>query len=154
PTAAPASLPMKPSACSAASRVGAAASCSSLHRVGKALRASPPSCWNVRRASLRSSTSWERSCSTQESSVLSAKVISSADKHRSKRAYIRDLHCRHGGGTVSSIPRGPTHRTIDGMSLDLYRTLKLSLSAEEFRRLPRNAAYKYELIAGEVWLTP
>src|SRR5947209_5490163 len=40
------------------------------------------------------------------------------------------------------------------MSLDLYRTLKLSLSPEEFRRLPRNAAYKYELIAGEVWLTP
>src|SRR5689334_4079447 len=55
---------------------------------------------------------------------------------------------------MSSIPRGPTHRTIDGMSLDLYRTLKLSLSAEEFRRLPRNAAYKYELIAGEVWLSP
>jgi len=40
------------------------------------------------------------------------------------------------------------------MSLELYRTLKLSLSPEEFRRLPRNAAYKYELIAGEVWLTP
>src|SRR5687768_8259970 len=40
------------------------------------------------------------------------------------------------------------------MSLELYRTLKLSLSPEEFRLLPRNAAYKYELIAGEVWLTP
>jgi len=40
------------------------------------------------------------------------------------------------------------------MSLELYRTLKLSLPPDDFRRLPRNSAYHYELIAGEVWLTP
>src|SRR5262245_51315721 len=32
--------------------------------------------------------------------------------------------------------------------------MRLPLSADEFHRLPRNSAYKYELIAGEVWLTP
>src|SRR5438552_11653370 len=40
------------------------------------------------------------------------------------------------------------------MSDQHFRPIRLSLSREEFHRLPRNAAYKYELIAGEVWLTP
>lgn len=40
------------------------------------------------------------------------------------------------------------------MSLEWFRSLRLALTADEFHRLPRHAAYKYELIAGQVWLTP
>ncbi len=40
------------------------------------------------------------------------------------------------------------------MISDFFRSIKLALPPEQFRRLPRNAGYKYELIAGEVWLTP
>ncbi len=40
------------------------------------------------------------------------------------------------------------------MSEEHFRAFRLSLSREEFRRLPRNSAYKYEWIAGEVWLSP
>jgi hypothetical protein len=40
------------------------------------------------------------------------------------------------------------------MSLELFQTMRLSLTGDEFHRLPRHAAYTYELIGGEVWLTP
>src|SRR5436305_9786710 len=40
------------------------------------------------------------------------------------------------------------------MSAEFFRSIKLPLSVEEYRRLPRNAAFKYELIDGETWLTP
>jgi GNAT superfamily N-acetyltransferase len=40
------------------------------------------------------------------------------------------------------------------MSDQHFRPIRLSLSREEFHRLPRNPAYKYELIGGEVWLSP
>ncbi|HKB35605.1 MAG TPA: hypothetical protein VKD72_04070, partial [Gemmataceae bacterium] len=40
------------------------------------------------------------------------------------------------------------------MSAEFFRSIQLSLSIEQYRRLPRNAAYKYELIDGETWLTP
>jgi L-amino acid N-acyltransferase YncA len=33
-------------------------------------------------------------------------------------------------------------------------TLRLRLTLEEFRRLPRNPAYKYEYLSGEAYLTP
>jgi len=33
-------------------------------------------------------------------------------------------------------------------------TLKLSISHDEWRQLPRNAAYKYEYLNGRAWLTP
>src|SRR5260221_14710721 len=32
--------------------------------------------------------------------------------------------------------------------------LKLPLTIEQFHQLPRNGAYKYEFLGGEVWLTP
>src|SRR5438270_8272860 len=32
--------------------------------------------------------------------------------------------------------------------------LKLPLTIEQFHRLPRNGAYKYEYIDGQAWLTP
>jgi len=40
------------------------------------------------------------------------------------------------------------------MSENFFRLHKLPLSLGEFHRLPRNAAYKYEFIGGEAWLTP
>lgn len=40
------------------------------------------------------------------------------------------------------------------MSADYFRSLRLNLTPEQFHRLPRNAAYRYELIDGEVWLSP
>jgi GNAT superfamily N-acetyltransferase len=40
------------------------------------------------------------------------------------------------------------------MSTEHFRSIRLSLTREEFHRLPRNSAYKYELLGGEVWLTP
>jgi GNAT superfamily N-acetyltransferase len=40
------------------------------------------------------------------------------------------------------------------MSSEFFRTIRLTLPREEFHRLPRNAAYKYELLSGEVWLSP
>ena len=40
------------------------------------------------------------------------------------------------------------------MSENFFRLIKLPLSLSEFHRLPRNAAYKYEFIGGEAWLTP
>lgn len=40
------------------------------------------------------------------------------------------------------------------MTENFFHSIKLPLSAADFRRLPRNAAYKYELIGGEVWLSP
>jgi GNAT superfamily N-acetyltransferase len=33
-------------------------------------------------------------------------------------------------------------------------TLKLAISHDEWRRLPRNAAYKYEYVNGRAWLSP
>lgn len=33
-------------------------------------------------------------------------------------------------------------------------TLRLPMTWEQFRRLPRNSAYKYEYIEGEAWLSP
>jgi GNAT superfamily N-acetyltransferase len=35
-----------------------------------------------------------------------------------------------------------------------FRHLRLALSPDDFRALPRNAAYKYEYLDGEAWLTP
>jgi GNAT superfamily N-acetyltransferase len=35
-----------------------------------------------------------------------------------------------------------------------YRSLRLKLTIDEFHRLPRNPAFKYEYIGGEAWLTP
>jgi GNAT superfamily N-acetyltransferase len=40
------------------------------------------------------------------------------------------------------------------MSAEFFRTVQLPLGPEDFRRLPRNPAYKYELIGGRTWLTP
>ena len=40
------------------------------------------------------------------------------------------------------------------MTGDFFHTLKLPPSPEQLRRLPRNAAYKYEILDGEAWLTP
>ncbi len=40
------------------------------------------------------------------------------------------------------------------MSEEHFQTIRLSLSPEEFVRLPRHPAYKYEWITGEVWLSP
>ena len=40
------------------------------------------------------------------------------------------------------------------MSAEFFRSIKLPLSVEQYRQLPRNAAFKYELIDGETWLTP
>jgi GNAT superfamily N-acetyltransferase len=40
------------------------------------------------------------------------------------------------------------------MSAEFFRIQRLSLPPDEFRRLPRNAAYKYELLEGEAWLSP
>jgi hypothetical protein len=40
------------------------------------------------------------------------------------------------------------------MSAEFFHSIKLPLSVEQYRQLPRNAAYKYELIEGETWLTP
>ena len=40
------------------------------------------------------------------------------------------------------------------MSADHFRAMRLQLTHDEFRRLPRNAAYKYELIGGEAWISP
>jgi GNAT superfamily N-acetyltransferase len=37
---------------------------------------------------------------------------------------------------------------------DELPTLRLRLTAEEFRRLPRNPAYKYDYLDGVAWLTP
>src|SRR5262249_16607711 len=40
------------------------------------------------------------------------------------------------------------------MSAEFFRSIKLPLTIEQYRQLPRNAAFKYELIEGETWLTP
>jgi GNAT superfamily N-acetyltransferase len=40
------------------------------------------------------------------------------------------------------------------MSEDWMRPLELRISIEEFHRLPRNAAYKYEYFGGSAWLNP
>src|SRR6266536_3567517 len=40
------------------------------------------------------------------------------------------------------------------MSAEFFRSIKLALPIEQYRQLPRNAAFKYELIDGETWLTP
>src|SRR5436305_13933167 len=40
------------------------------------------------------------------------------------------------------------------MSAEFFRSIKLPLSVEQYRQLPRNAAFKYVLIDGETWLTP
>jgi GNAT superfamily N-acetyltransferase len=37
---------------------------------------------------------------------------------------------------------------------DWFSLIKLPLSIEQFHRLPRNAAYKYEYLKNEAWLTP
>jgi GNAT superfamily N-acetyltransferase len=37
---------------------------------------------------------------------------------------------------------------------DALPSLRLRLTPEEFRRLPRNPAYKYDYLGGEAWLTP
>jgi hypothetical protein len=40
------------------------------------------------------------------------------------------------------------------MSGEHFRSIRLSLPPEQLPRLPRNAAYLYEVIDREVWLTP
>lgn len=35
-----------------------------------------------------------------------------------------------------------------------YRNLRLKIPVDEFHRLPRNSAFKYEYLDGEAWLTP
>jgi GNAT superfamily N-acetyltransferase len=40
------------------------------------------------------------------------------------------------------------------MCTDWMPTLRLPLSCEQFERLPRNAAYRYELLDGEAFLSP
>lgn len=35
-----------------------------------------------------------------------------------------------------------------------FSRIKLPLTFEQFRKLPRNASYKYEYIEGETWITP
>lgn len=35
-----------------------------------------------------------------------------------------------------------------------FSRIKLPLSLDQFRKLPRNASYKYEYIGGETWITP
>jgi GNAT superfamily N-acetyltransferase len=40
------------------------------------------------------------------------------------------------------------------MSAELFQTMLLSLTAEEFRRLPRHPAFSYEWTAGQGWVTP
>ncbi len=37
---------------------------------------------------------------------------------------------------------------------DWFALIKLPLTIEQFHRLPRNSAYKYEYLKGEAWLTP
>ena len=37
---------------------------------------------------------------------------------------------------------------------DWFALIKLPLTIEQFHQLPRNAAYKYEYLKGEAWLTP
>jgi GNAT superfamily N-acetyltransferase len=37
---------------------------------------------------------------------------------------------------------------------DAMPSLRLRLTPEEFRRLPRSPAYKYDYLSGEAWLTP
>src|SRR5436190_12127590 len=70
---------------------------------------------------------------------------------------------RASGGKMEARPPHPTVQSADRsgqriedltMTGDLFQTIQLPLSPEQFRRLPRNAAYKYELIGGETWLTP
>src|SRR5438270_11737670 len=50
--------------------------------------------------------------------------------------------------------RGQRHERVSTMSADFFRSIKLALPVEQYRQLPRNAAFKYELIDGETWLTP
>jgi GNAT superfamily N-acetyltransferase len=40
------------------------------------------------------------------------------------------------------------------MSAELFRTMRLPLTAEEFRRLPRHPAFSYEWIEGQAWVAP
>jgi hypothetical protein len=40
------------------------------------------------------------------------------------------------------------------MSESHFHPIKLPLTLAQFRRLPRNAAYKYEYLGDEAWLTP
>lgn len=40
------------------------------------------------------------------------------------------------------------------MDADYFQSMRLPLTPEDFHRLPRHPAYKYELIAGETWLSP
>jgi GNAT superfamily N-acetyltransferase len=40
------------------------------------------------------------------------------------------------------------------MSRDFFRALQLPLSYDDFQRLPRHPAYKYDYIDGRLWLTP
>ncbi len=37
---------------------------------------------------------------------------------------------------------------------DWFSLIKLPLNVQQFRKLPRNSAYKYEYIDGKAWLTP
>jgi hypothetical protein len=37
---------------------------------------------------------------------------------------------------------------------DWFRSIELGISMEEFHRLPRHPAYKYEYLGGTAWLTP
>src|SRR5262249_59000008 len=36
----------------------------------------------------------------------------------------------------------------------VFHTIRLPLTQGQFRKLPRNAAYKYEYLGDEAWLTP
>ena len=40
------------------------------------------------------------------------------------------------------------------MADDHFRRIELPLSIDEFHRLPRNSAYKYEYLGGRAVLTP
>lgn len=40
------------------------------------------------------------------------------------------------------------------MQDDWFKTVKLPISIDEFRQIPRNGAYKYEYFGGEAWLSP
>ncbi len=37
---------------------------------------------------------------------------------------------------------------------DWFSTIELPLTIKQFHQLPRNAAYKYEYINGQAWLSP
>src|SRR5207253_5277293 len=56
--------------------------------------------------------------------------------------------------TVQSRKQSGQRKERAIMSAEHFRAMRLPLTKDEFHRLPRNPAYKYELIGGEVWLTP